>query len=270
MSLAQNAIGSGPNVLLVHGWTGFKEAWADLPQAIADAGMRAVTVDLPGWGESPSPRGQRHDAFGYAAALVPLLRELRPVSVIGHSMGGQVSAVLAARWPELVERLVLISTPAVPAHRGWRRPKTLVHVVGLPVVGRHLARVGVSVMARRRDRIVASYRRSVFDAEGLEGNARWEDLAKRTMTGLQTTPAGRIADSLWRVARTDLRPLLPDIRCPTLVIFGDRDRSVHPANSPTIARLIPDALLVAVERAAHLPFLERPEIVAPAIVEFLK
>lgn len=269
MPLALSTVGSGPSVMLLHGWTGFKEAWGDLPAAIAAAGMCAITVDLPGWGASPESPRQRRDAWGYADALDVLIDQHAPVAVIGHSMGGQVAVVTAHRWPGRISRLVLIATPVVPAHRGWQRPKTLVHIVGLPVIGRHLARIGMFVMARRRKRVIASYTRSVFDPSSMEGNPRWEALANQTLQGLRSTPTAQMAESLQNVARTDLRPLLGEIRCPTLVVFGERDRSVNPANAPTIGRLVPGAEVLPVERAAHLPFLERPETVIPAIVTFL-
>ena len=269
MPLALSTTGSGPTVLLLHGWTGFKEAWGDLPEAIAAAGMRATSVDLPGWGESAEPHRQRRDARGYADALDALVQLHAPVAIVGHSMGGQVAVVLAHRWPSFVSRLVLIATPVVPAHRGWRFPKTLVHAVGLPLIGRQFARIGILVMARRRDRVLASYGRSVFDSSAMAGDDRWEALAERTAHGLRATPAGQMAETLQNVARTDLRPLLGEIQCQTLVVFGERDRSVNPANAPTIGRLIPNVEVLPVERAAHLPFLERPETVIPAIVAFL-
>ncbi|MEW6583682.1 MAG: alpha/beta fold hydrolase, partial [Actinomycetota bacterium] len=69
--LAVREEGSGPAVVLVHGWAGSKETWGPFAAALADAGRRTVAVDLPGWGASRAPRRFPHTPVAYAAALAP-------------------------------------------------------------------------------------------------------------------------------------------------------------------------------------------------------
>ncbi len=262
--------GDGPPVLLLHGWTGFRRVWGDLPAQLETAGMRVLAIDLPGWGAHPAPRGMRHDAFGYADALDAFLAERGPLSIVGHSLGGQVGLVLTARHPELVRRLVVIGTPVVPAPRGFVRPNSLVKIVGLPGLGGPLSHLALALMARRPSRIATAYRRSVFDVDRLAGDPRFTQLAEDLGAHLRATPTRVVAESLRRIARMDLRPILGEIHQPTLSIVGERDWSVNPANSATIAGGVRNGTLLRVPEVAHVAFLERPEIVLPAIVEFLR
>lgn len=262
--------GTGPPVLLVHGWTAFKEVFADLQAALADTGRRAVAVDLPGWGGRPEPPGLVRDAAGYAREIAATLHAVGPCVVVGHSLGGQIALRLAVDQPALVRRLVLISTPVIPAPRRWTLPRTLVHAVGLPRIGKGVATAAVATMKRRPGRAVEAYRRSVADPEALAANGRVMALADRAIETFRDTPATRIGDSLWRIANTDLRDILPRVRQPTLVVVGERDWSVNPANSERIASGLHDARLLRVPDAAHIPFLECPDMVIPAVCRFIQ
>jgi pimeloyl-ACP methyl ester carboxylesterase len=97
--------GRGEPVLLVHGWGGDGRAW----ETVRFPGRRVVTVDLRGHGRSPVPR-QGYRPTDYAGDLASLVRSLRtpPVVAVGHSMGGQIVAVLAIEYPELVRAVVAI------------------------------------------------------------------------------------------------------------------------------------------------------------------
>jgi len=113
--------GSGVPVLYVHGFTGMKENWLALM-----AGMGRVQVqyapDLPGWGDSERRAGLD---YGYAAQAERLVQFIDrviggPVDLVGHSMGGGIAAVLAARHPDKVRRLVLLDAAGVRALSGAR------------------------------------------------------------------------------------------------------------------------------------------------------
>ncbi|MBI2684200.1 MAG: hypothetical protein HYX33_02225 [Actinobacteria bacterium] len=60
------------------------------------------------------------------------------------------------------------------------------------------------------------------------------------------------------------------VRAPTLVIVGERDWSVHPANSSTLAAAIQDATLLRIPGVAHIPYVEAPDVTVRAITEFLR
>ncbi|MGH7723552.1 MAG: alpha/beta fold hydrolase, partial [Candidatus Dormibacteria bacterium] len=115
--------GSGPALLLLHGWGAHKELMAPIAERLS--GYRIVAPDLPGFGATPAPPR----AWGvdeYAAWLVALLDRLgvERAHVVGHSNGGRVAIALAAAHPDRVGRLVLTDSAGIRPRRGvvhrWR------------------------------------------------------------------------------------------------------------------------------------------------------
>src|SRR5260221_4917559 len=99
---------NGPVALLIHGWS---STWFALKPLLPILNHRyhCLAVDLPGYGESPR-MPQRAESDAYAELLAALIRQVSkwPVLLIGHSMGGMISLTIAMRYPELVERMVLL------------------------------------------------------------------------------------------------------------------------------------------------------------------
>ena len=105
-------LGTGPLVLLLHGFPGFWWSWRHQLIGLADAGYRAVACDLRGYGASDKPpRG--YDSMTAAADIAGLVRALgeSDAVVVGHDWGGQVAWTTAALYPSLVRRLVVVSDP---------------------------------------------------------------------------------------------------------------------------------------------------------------
>jgi pimeloyl-ACP methyl ester carboxylesterase len=105
-------LGTGPLVVLLHGFPQFWWAWRQQLVDLAAAGFHAVAVDLRGYAASDKPpRG--YDTLTQAADVAGLVRALgeRNAVVVGHGWGGQVAWTLAAAHPQLVRRLVVISSP---------------------------------------------------------------------------------------------------------------------------------------------------------------
>ncbi|HEX5543704.1 MAG TPA: alpha/beta hydrolase [Micromonospora sp.] len=104
--------GTGPLVLFLHGFPEFWWAWHDILPAVADAGFRAVAVDLRGYGASDKPpRG--YDGYTLAADATGLIRALgeRSAIVVGTGVGGMIAWATAAFHPRLVQRLVVLGAP---------------------------------------------------------------------------------------------------------------------------------------------------------------
>ena len=186
-------------------------------------------VDLVGFGAN---RGQR---FVLASAAHILARWMAAVgiaraSVVGHSMGGYVAAELAATAPDRVDRLVLVDAAGLPI------PGTFLHHV------RDLVR---SLRGIPRDLVrlaIADYLRA----------------GVLTMIGAGTA-----------VVRGDLSGRLGEIRCPTLIVWGERDPLIPLSSGRRLAELIPGSRLHVLPGVGHAPMWERPEEFDRLVLDFL-
>ncbi|MCG6117432.1 MAG: alpha/beta fold hydrolase [Aquimonas sp.] len=108
--LRREGAAGAPTVLLLHGFTGSKENWLPLVRALP-SDWNLIAPDLPGWGESERVEGVEYGYAAQADRLARLIRtlELSEVLLVGHSMGGGIAAVTAARHPEAFSRVALLS-----------------------------------------------------------------------------------------------------------------------------------------------------------------
>jgi len=106
--------GAGPTIVLVHGFTGSKENWLPLMRRLART-HRVIAPDLPGWGDSERVDGADYGPLAQAERLKSFLATLesKPVLLLGHSMGGQIVGLLAAREPQVAGRIGLMSSAGV-------------------------------------------------------------------------------------------------------------------------------------------------------------
>lgn len=106
--------GSGPTLVLVHGFASSKDTWLSMGQRLS-ARFHVVIPDLPGWGESSRVPGASYNIVQQSDRLGSFVEDLnlRDVTVVGHSMGGAISGVFAAEHPQRVAGLVLISPQGV-------------------------------------------------------------------------------------------------------------------------------------------------------------
>ena len=109
----------GPIAILIHGWSSSWFTWKPILPSLSKR-YRCIAIDLPGFGKSPAPAEQPSIA-GYADLVAKLIEEFsdRAVLVLGHSMGGQIAATLALRFPVLVDKLVLLN-PALSGRLSTR------------------------------------------------------------------------------------------------------------------------------------------------------
>lgn len=255
--------------VMVHGLGGQATNWTPLMAELADV-ADAWAPDLPGFGWSPPPVTGDYSLAAdteLVAALVEQLHRERggPVHLFGNSLGGAVTVMTAAARPDLVASLTLIS-PALPDLRP-RRDTLWVPVVAVPGLGPRIYRSTARVPAerqvqqmvalnygdaatfteQRRAEAVAEVRRRLalpYAAEAMSGAAR----------GLLRAFVDRGPRGLWAAASR--------VRCPTLLLYGGRDRLVDPGRSRRAARTMPQARVVILPRVGHLAQLEDPALVA--------
>jgi pimeloyl-ACP methyl ester carboxylesterase len=246
-------IGSGPPLIFVHGLSGCWQNWLEnIPEFARD--HRVVAVDLPGFGESPMPR-EKITIPGYGRWLDRLFDVLGigGAAVVGNSMGGFIALETAIRFPHRVERLVLVSAAGLSVeHQRNERILRLLEVtenLAQHVTGHILAQADWMVR-RPRGRaflmnIVAAHPERLHPA----------------LVAEQIKGAGKpgFVQALDALTDYPIRDRLSDIRAPTLIVWGRRDRLVPVRDAYEFARLIPDSRLVVYEDAGHVAMLEEPE-----------
>ena len=262
---AVNAIdvGEGPPVVLVHGLAANWQNWLETIPALVDAGHRAIAFDLPGFGHSGMPV-QPISIPGYGLAVDGVLDVLGvrgPAAVVGSSMGGFIAAELAISRPARVERLVLVSAAALWSERARARP--LVAASKVSRLYAPLLASGWPLIAR-----LPRLRHEALRSGGIRDPRRIAaPLAYELLSG-----AGKpgFVDALQALYAYRIRDRLPEIACPTLVVWGAHDPVVPLRHAFEYDGLIPDARAVVFRRTGHAPMLEQPERFNDVLLAFLR
>ena len=247
--------GAGRPLLLVHGFGGAAWNFSELVPLLA--GRPLIVPDLPGHGGSDALPASPSLA-PYADALASLLDG--PAGVLGHSMGGTVAVRLAQRHPQLVDRLLLAAPAGITS--STRLGEIALVLSGLVEPGR--------IAGRRVGRIARSPRltRLVFGGYQVSNPAL---LTERAVHGFLRGPTLHV-DTLGAaraLAADDPRDALADVRCPSLVLFGARDRQVPLDDGFEYARRLRAPLRVIAD-CGHLLIGERPDVCARLALEFLR
>jgi pimeloyl-ACP methyl ester carboxylesterase len=252
--------GSGPTLLLVHGYLVSQRSWEAVLPALAER-FTVIAFDLPGHGESDRPASFPYTLDAFAHTTIGLLDALgiARARLCGHSFGGSVALAAAARAPERIERLVGVC-PITYAIRFPLEGRLAL----LPVVGEHLFKRLYS----RRD-LRRYFRGSVYLDPALPTEEAldfyWERLNR---------PGGR--DASYRTLQTlaHVEPAIESsprrVRCPVRLVWGAQDRIVPRADAERLRAALPTPPeLAVVEGSGHAPQEERPEAFLAAVLPFL-
>jgi pimeloyl-ACP methyl ester carboxylesterase len=272
--------GSGPLVLFLHGFPEFWWAWHHQLRVVADAGFRAVAVDLRGYGASDKPpRG--YDGYTMAGDVAGLIRALgeRSAVLVGAGYGGMIAWTAAAFHPRLVRRLIVTSA----AHPLRLRTSLLADPRGqLAAIGPTL-RFQVPryehVLTRDDAALVEEYLRRWGGSDWVHG-PDFPDYARRCRAAMQIPQASFCAMEAYRWAfRSVLRLhgyrfvklLQQPIVTPALHLHGALDTAVLPRTAQGSGQYVIARyewrLLTGV---GHFPHVEAPDLVAGEILRWAK
>lgn len=256
LKTAYYASGSGRrDVLLLHGWASSGRMWLRSMWALR-RDYRLWAPDLPGFGDSDIPSVDWCSVERYSDHIAALCEALniQPYAVIGHSMGARLAFDLARRYPALVERVVAVS-PALTGRLGFN-----LDIFLLGPFGRALKRVSRHVWPVATATVMSQY----WAPRYLTSEA-----VQRTTADLRRATWEASIGSLRVMVREDYTPYLAEVQQPTLLMAGERDFTVPPADSHRAARLLPDARLVMLEDIHHQPTDECPDLFLEAVRAFL-
>jgi pimeloyl-ACP methyl ester carboxylesterase len=251
--------GRGDPVLLVHGQPGLGSDWEPVAERLAD--HRLLIVDRPGFGRSGE---ETLSIEGNAEVLGDLVieRDAAPVTVVGHSYGGGVAILLAARRPELVSGVVLVGSVGRA-----NSLNVLDHLLAAPVMGEFLSAAGLFTLGR----VLPRLRNLASDQQLAALDWLRASLPDDRYNRASAQRGRRVWRSFVAEQRTLVREIgaveaaLGSIRAPTMVISGAWDLVVPPSVSASIAAAIPGSELVSVARTGHFIPRDAPEVVASAV-----
>ncbi len=256
LHVRQSGPPDAPAVVLLHGFGSSLHTWDAWAQGLART-HRVVRIDLPGSGLSPPDPAQDYRDERSLDMLLALMDSLglQRSSWVGHSMGGRIAWTLAAKFPERVDKLVLVAPDGfasfgfeygkpmeVPATLGLMR-----HVLPKPLL---------------RMNLKSAYARPEALSDAVTN--RYHDLI--------LAPGARQAmlDRLRQTVLQEPLPLLRQIKAPSLLVWGEADAMIPVSNAQDYLQAIQGSRLVSWPQVGHLPQEEAAESSLQAVVDFLR
>jgi len=225
-------------IFIIHGWTYTTDKWKEVVSLISAAGFEPVQLAVPGLTEASNKIWTLDDYIGWLYRQ--LENETDPI-VVGHSNGGRIAIAFAARYPKKLGKLILVDSAGIYHNE-------------LPL---RLKRFLFGTAAKFGKKITSSEtaRKILYKAAG-EGDYKNADpLMKKTMANLISV---------------DLTANLSRIECPTLIIWGKKDRATPLADGQIMNSAIKNSEIMVVDGAAHSPHFTHAKQVTERILQFIK
>jgi 3-oxoadipate enol-lactonase len=244
---------SGPWIAWLHAFPLDQSMWADQEAALSTS-YRVLTIDAPGFGQSPVVDSWAIDSF--ADSIVSELDSLNiqePIILGGLSMGGYVALAFARRHPTRLQALILADTRCEPdtpdARLGRVTSMEVVRLGGTAALVEAMLpnALGATILAHK-PAVVRRFRDI--------GSAQKSEATLAALVALRDRP--------------DAEPGLTRINVPTLVMVGEEDKITPPSAAEKLHRNIPGSKLTTIPRAGHLANLEQPESFNSEVLSFLE
>lgn len=248
----------GVPLLLLHGFTGAKDDFAEHVGPLAAAGWHVVVPDLPGHGDS-HPDDAEHGFEAYAQAVLAVADDLgwERFAVLGHSMGGVVAQHLAVAAPERLSHLVLMDTSP---------DRVVVEAELVEMACTIVERDGLAALLEVQ-RALGGPLETEIGRRVREQRPDWQERSDAKF--LRCSPAMYVTMARALTTASDRRDRLARLDVPTLVLVGEHDELLR-APSVRLASAISGAELVVVPDAGHNPQIENPPVFFDVVTTFLR
>ncbi|HOU44255.1 MAG TPA: alpha/beta hydrolase [Anaerolineaceae bacterium] len=238
--LHYEVFGRGRPVILLHGWLGSWGLWQETMSFLGQNNYRTYALDFWGFGES----GRKLDTYqvkDFVALVDQFMDKLGIIScpLVGHSMGGTVSLLVAMNYPERVQKVTVVGSPIKGTSLAFP-----LKLAGYPLVANFLF---TFFGAFRRVMKVAS--------RFISRDPRFPDMMDKDLSSLTLKS---FLLSIASLHRTDLRPNLHNLSIPVLGMYGDRDNIVSPREWKTLSDGYPAARTARFKTAGHFIMLDEP------------
>jgi len=256
-------IGTGPNLVLIHGWGMSGAVWQPLVKKLSKS-FTLHMVDLPGMGLSrPIEPFHLHAAADKVAEILPANAD-----IVGWSLGAQVAMRIALDYPDMVRRLVLVGATPCFVNKSFNQNST-------EYKNTWDAGIDPEIFSNFADDVNENYHKTM--AQFLTLQCMGADDARSTVRLLRNKFAERptpTSQTLYRALSilldTDLRAEIEHLRKPTLLVHGDRDTLAPVQAAHWMMQNLPMGYLRVMAGASHAPFLSHQEHFIDAVVQFLE
>ena len=227
-------MGQGETVLLLHGWASSLQPYRRLMQQLS-AKYRVIAVDFPGMGGSEEPK-EPWDVDGFADFVLEFLQQfdIRRLSLVGHSYGGRVIIKLANRQlPFAIDKIVLVDSAGIkPAASKKKSTRQRIFKLGKWFLSlKPVAKLFPTALEKLRVKF---------------GSADY------------AAASPMMRQCLVKAVNEDLSQLLPGIKAPTLLVWGDKDTATPISDAKKMEAAIPNAGLAVIPGTGHFSFVENP------------
>ena len=238
--------GSGPVVLILHGWGGSSHSWVKVQELLAAGGNKVICPDLPGFGKSKTPL-ESWALDDYAQWVIDFISSqgIKEFVLLAHSFGGRMAIKFAIKHPEKIKGLIFCDSAGIkPEPSSLQKMTILMAKIGSAILGlRHLVRF----KSRARNLFYVFLRN--------------KDYAKAK---------GTMRETMKKILEEDLLSYLPDIKIKTLIVWGKRDRMVPEKFAHIFKEKIQNSELIIFPRVGHSPHLEAPKKLAKVVLNFIQ
>lgn len=249
----------GPPVILIHGFSIPYYIWNPTFEALSDAGIRVLRYDLIGRGFTDRP-DVKYDLDLYVRQLFGLVEKLdleTPVDLVGLSMGGPISIAFCDRYPHLTGKLCLIDPAGLTM-----TSTSLGRLILRPRIGEWIFNLfGNRILLSQLTRDFSEPDKFPAYIEMAKMQMKFKGYKRALLSTLRNDALSDLTELYKRVGGQDRQSLL---------IWGAEDKLVPFSLNRIIRNAIPKIAFYGIEGAGHIPHYEKPEVVNPILVEFLK
>lgn len=239
--------GSGELVVLLHGWGSNIKLFANLIDLLSKK-YTVVAMDMPGFGESQEPPSA-WCVDDYVDFVIDFLKDYdnKEITFLGHSFGGRVIIKLNSRTnlPFNVNKVILVDSAGImPPKSNKKSFRTYYYKFGK-------AFLSTGLVQKIAPDALENFRKKMGSAD----YAAASPLMRQVLV---------------KVVNEDLEPLIPNIKCPTLLVWGMNDTATPLSDGEKMEKLIKDSGLVKLENAGHYSFLEQQYTFNRVMCSFMK
>lgn len=239
--------GEGDLIVLLHGWGSNIKLFANLIELLSKK-YTVAAMDMPGFGESEEPPSA-WCVDDYADFVIDFLKDydIKKVMLLGHSFGGRVIIKLNSRkdLPFEITKVILVDSAGIlPPKNNKKSFRTYYYKAGKAILSTGIAK-------KLAPDALENFRKKMGSADYAAASPLMRQVLVKTVN-------------------EDLEPLLPNIKCPTLLVWGVNDTATPLSDGEKMEKLIPDSGLVKLENAGHYSFLEQQYTFNRVMCSFMK